>query len=200
MKKRMNALLSAFGGLVMFAVLLVPWRAGAEEVNSEAQALLTELEAYRHTIVYETFRDDNWELYVVNADGSEPVNLTNTPDVNELYPHVSPDGTKVCFLVDEGEGNAMVRSVWYMNMDGTDRTLVAEFARQPCWSPDGTAIAFLGDEGNPPAVKDGQLVPGANDEYQFTYLDYATVGIFFYDLKTGAYRQHPNKDIHHLYN
>ena len=40
----------------------------------------------------------------MNADGSEPVNLTRTPREHEHYPQVSPDGTKICFSVDEGEG------------------------------------------------------------------------------------------------
>jgi len=42
-------------------------------------------------VVYETYRKtngkENWELYLINADGSNPVNLTNTPDVDEMYPH-----------------------------------------------------------------------------------------------------------------
>ena len=45
-------------------------------------------------ILFETFQEDNWDLFVANADGSEPVNLTHTPDVDELYPHASNDGTK----------------------------------------------------------------------------------------------------------
>ena len=48
--------------------------------------LLAELKSYRHKLVYETNRDGNWELYLCNADGSNPVNLTRTPDVDELYP------------------------------------------------------------------------------------------------------------------
>ncbi|GAG28515.1 unnamed protein product, partial [marine sediment metagenome] len=47
-------------------------------------------------IVYETYRETegrpNWELYLINADGSNPINLTNTPDVDEMYPHASGDG------------------------------------------------------------------------------------------------------------
>ena len=47
----------------------------------------------------------------MNADGSEQVNLTQTPKVHEHYPQVSPDGTKICFSVDEGEGRDAVRSL-----------------------------------------------------------------------------------------
>jgi len=77
-------------------------------------------------IVYETFRKsndkENWELYLINADGSNPVNLTKTPDVDEMYPHASPDGEKVCFVADEMVKGEKIRNVYYMNIDGTALT------------------------------------------------------------------------------
>jgi Tol biopolymer transport system component len=101
-------------------------------------------------IVHETYRQtkdrQNWELFLINADGSNPLNLTNTPDVDEMYPHVSPDGTKICFVADEGTGRKKVRSVYYMNIDGTERFKVASNARQPCWNFDGKKIAYLPGE------------------------------------------------------
>jgi len=138
-------------------------------------------------IVYETYRKTNgkesWELYLINADGSNPVNLTNTPDVDELYPHASGDGTKVCFVADEGTGRNKVRNVYYMNIDGTGRVKVAENARQPCWGPDGKTIAYLKGEFT-----------------RYTITDYATKGIFFYDIDTHKHREHRNKSLYHLYN
>ncbi len=138
-------------------------------------------------IVYETLRETdgkgNWELCLVRADGSNPVNLTQTPDVDEMYPHASPDGTKVCFVADEGAGRDRIRSVYYMNLDGTGRVKVAENARQPCWSPDSQTIAYL------------------KAEYRrYTIQDYATRELMYYDLATEEHKPHPNKDLHHLYN
>jgi Tol biopolymer transport system component len=138
-------------------------------------------------IVYETLRTtqgkENWELYLVNADGSNPVNLTNTPDVDEMYAHASPDGTKVCFVADEGSGRDKVRSVYYMKIEGTGRVKVAHNARQGCWRPDSKAIAYL----------KGEFA-------RYTIKDYATKGVFFYDLATLTHQEHVNKDLHHLYN
>jgi len=164
-------------GLLVVAImlLLVPMAAAAE--------LGEELKDVDCRIVYETYQDDNWELFLCNADGSDPVNLTRTPAVDELYPHVSPDGTKICFVVDSGEGSTQKRDVYWMNMDGTGRTRVAENARQACWKSDSSAIAYL-----------------AAESEKFSYFDYATKGIFVYDLATGKIRQHPNKEIRHLYN
>ena len=138
-------------------------------------------------IVYETYRKtngkDNWELCLINADGSNPVNLTNTPDLDEMYPHASPDGAKLSFVADEGAGDQKVRNVYFMNIDGTGRVKVADNARQPCWSPDGKTIAYLKAEFE-----------------RYTIKDYATTGIYFYDIQAGKHTQHPNKNLYHLYN
>ena len=34
---------------------------------------------------------------------------------------------------------------------------------------------------------------------KFTYSDFATKGLFIYDLETGQTREHVNKTLHHLY-
>jgi len=145
------------------------------------------LQQIPYKILYETYRKtdgkENWELYIVNADGSNPVNLTRTPDVDEMYPHASADGSKICFVADEMVGGEKIRNVYYMNIDGTNRVKVAENAREQCWSADGKTIAYL------------------TGEFQrYTITDYATKGLFFYDLATGKHREHPNKNLHHLYN
>lgn len=51
------------------------------------------------------------DLYLANADGSQPVNLTNTPHYNETAPSFSPDGTQIGYLQD--------RSFCLINVDGT---------------------------------------------------------------------------------
>lgn len=124
------------------------------------------LETIPYKLVYETYRPTegkaNWEIFMMNADGSNPVNLTNTADVDEMYPHVSPDGTKICFVVDEGSGRTRTRHVYHMNIDGTDRVHVAKNAREPCWSFDSKSIAYL------------------TGEYErYTTREYATEGLMF---------------------
>ncbi len=187
MRKGLGVLRRSFGfGLAISIGVVsgwVPGVRGEQGLTPQDKTLLTELKAYKPKIVYETYPDGNWELFVVDADGANPVNLTRTPKMHELYPQVSPDGTKICFVADEGEGKSKIRNVYVMNVDGTGRTLVAKNARQPCWKRDGTAIAYL---------------KGEFDE--FTYTDFATKGIVIYDPKTGKHAEHPNPKIHHLYN
>jgi Tol biopolymer transport system component len=124
----------------------------------------------------------NWELYMMNADGTHRVNLTKTPNIDEMYPHVSPDGTKICFIAGELVNNVKVMNVYYMNIDGSGRVKVANNATQPCWSPDGKKIAFL------------------KTEYEhYTTEPYATLELIIYDIETGEYKLHPNKTLEHLY-
>ncbi|MEI2723050.1 MAG: hypothetical protein V9H26_05755 [Verrucomicrobiota bacterium] len=69
-------------------------------------------------IAYESYVKDNWDIFVMRADGEQPVNLTDTPKDHEHYPQVSPDGTKICFSVDQGKGRDAVRSLYVMDSDG----------------------------------------------------------------------------------
>ncbi|KPK76587.1 MAG: hypothetical protein AMJ79_06200 [Phycisphaerae bacterium SM23_30] len=141
-----------------------------------------------YKIAYETYRPtngkNNWEIYLINADGSNPVNLTNTPEINEFYPHASPDGTKICFVADEGtDRRNRSRNVYYINIDGSRRTLVAQNGRQPCWSPDGKSLAYL------------------KGEYSRYSSDAASNrGLYIYNLETKKHRQHPNQRLSHLFN
>jgi len=160
---------------------------GSELPKAPAPRSAINLKNIQCKIVYETFRKtngkENWELYLIDADGSNPVNLTNTPDSDEMYPHSSPDGKRLCFVADEKVGGRKVRNVYWMNVDGTGRVKVADNARQPCWGPDSKTIAYLPAEFKPYTIK-----------------DYATKGLVFYNVETRNRREHPNKKLHHLYN
>ena len=175
-RQRTNLICSSF----ITATILI---ASVPARTESASQLRDRLASCPHQIVYETYRDNNWELFRINADGSDPFNLTRTSDRHELYPRVSPDGNRLCFVADEMAGGKAVRCVYLMNIDGTGRVKVADNARQPCWSPDGKTIAYL---------------KGKYD--QFSVLDYVTKGISFYDVESGNHRQHPNESIEHLYN
>ena len=135
-------------------------------------------------IAYETYTNDNWEIFVMNADGTGQVNLTHTPKVQEHYPQVSADGSKICFSVDAGDGRDTIRSLYVMDVDGRNRKKLVDRAREPFWSPDGRIIGFLPQE-----------YP------KFNVLDYYTTGMSFYHLSTGKIEAHLNStNLHHLYN
>ena len=94
-------------------------------------------------LTFETSRDDNWEIYVMDADGGNPVNLTQNP-AHDRRPDWSPDGTKIVFYSDrEGDWE-----IYVMDADGgnpVNLTISTEYDSRPAWSPDGTKIAFQTD-------------------------------------------------------
>jgi Tol biopolymer transport system component len=158
------------------------WAQGAPAMK--AAPLRQQLRRTPFKIAYECYVHHNWEIFVMNADGSHPVDLTRTSDLQEHYPQVSPDGTKIAFVVDRGQGRDTVRSVYYMDIHGRHRVKVADYARQPFWSPDSKTIGFL------------------HQEYpKFNVMDFYTTGMAFYHLRTKQITPHPNSaKLHHLYN
>jgi Tol biopolymer transport system component len=161
---------------------VVAWTvcAGAAETTTLQQ----QLKSTPFKIAYESYANNNSDIWVMNADGSHAVNITRTPGESEHYPQVSPDGTKIAFVSDRGEGRDAVRTLYYMDIYGRHRTKVADYAREPFWSPDGKVIGFLPQE-----------YP------KFNVMDYYTKGMSFYDLKTKTITPHPNTEkLFHLYN
>ena len=86
--------------------------------------------------------DQNTEIYVMDANGRNQVNLTNHP-AWDYYPRWSPGGRQILFYSNR-EGNQ--DDIYVMNADGTDvvnLTRDPSEDRMPAWSPDGNWIAFM---------------------------------------------------------
>jgi len=87
-------------------------------------------------IAFVSDRDGNFEIYLMNADGSSQTRLTNSP-ATDFQPAWSPDGKKIAFT-SMGE-------VYVMNADGSNPTRLTNDpagGSAPAWSPDGKKIAF----------------------------------------------------------
>jgi Tol biopolymer transport system component len=84
--------------------------------------------------------DDNWAIFVMRSDGSDPTQLTER-GANDTSPLWSPDGRQLLFVSDR-DGN---REVYVMSADGSSQLNLTRDAAEdwtPCWSPDGERIAF----------------------------------------------------------
>ena len=113
--------------------LVKPAAARSAAHDSAAQAeLRAELKQSGLKICYQSCRDGNNEFYITDADGGNDHNITNTPDIRETYPHVSPDGRRVCFKTLSVQEAQHRFDVYWMNIDGSERTLVASDATDPC--------------------------------------------------------------------
>ena len=84
-------------------------------------------------IAFLSDRDGNWEIYVMNDDGSGQRRLTNNTDT-DVSPSWSPDGKKIAFASDR-DGN---REIYVMNADGSGQTRLTNNTDtdvSPSWSP-----------------------------------------------------------------
>ena len=62
-------------------------------------------------------RDGKNKVYVIDADGSSPTNLTQSPAAEE-FPRVVASGDKIAFRTDR-DGNG---EIYVINVDGTQPT------------------------------------------------------------------------------
>ncbi len=97
-------------------------------------------------IAFETGRDGNSEIYVMNADGSNPANLTRNR-ADDHAPAWSLDGARIAFQ-SERDGAS---EIYLMNADGTEQvrqTVGPGISLAPQWEPDGSGIVFSRVEGD----------------------------------------------------
>jgi len=104
------------------------------------------------------------DIWAMDGDGGNAVNLTHTAEVSETGPVWSPDGLRIAF----SRGDDYFRDLWVMDEDGSDQVNVTNdpgWTFGPSWSPGGTQLAFV------------KNIPGEFITAQFD--------IFVHDLETG---------------
>ena len=97
-------------------------------------------------IAFESNRDGNFEIYVMDADGGNQTRLTDS-GIADVGPSWSPDGTRIAFFSGR-DGNW---EIYVMDADGGNQTRLTDspaWDQGPAWSPDGTEIAFASWRGD----------------------------------------------------
>ena len=116
--------LKSWSAFVVVCLTLVGGQLGAATTHVNAK------------IAFDTNRDGNEEIYVMNPDGTGQTRLTNNA-ASDFGPAWSPDGSKIAF--NRGF------DIFVMDADGSSQTRLTSAAAMniaPSWSPDGTKIAF----------------------------------------------------------
>ena len=95
-------------------------------------------------VVFMSFRDEGWNIFLMNADGTGIVNLTKTknPIIN-FEPTISPDGSTVVYMRQDGSG----QDLWRVGADGSNPENLTEAIGEESsaeFSADGTRIAYIG--------------------------------------------------------
>ena len=99
-------------------------------------------------ILFTSTRDGNLEVYMMNPDGSEQVNLTQHPAL-DLEAAWSPTGEQILFVSDR-EG---IRDLYLMDADGANVRRVFKkktdvWRTAPTWSPDSKQFVYQAKDWN----------------------------------------------------
>ncbi len=97
----------------------------------------------RGRIVFVIGQSSEQELYLMEADGSTRLHLTNNL-FRDGQPAWSPDGRRIAFVSDR-QGNL---DIFVMNANGTNVVQLTSHPADdyaPTWSPDGERLAFVSD-------------------------------------------------------
>ena len=92
-------------------------------------------------IAFVSHREGLPNIWIMNADGSDPVNLTKGRGVC-LHPAWSPDGMTIAYINGDGHGNS---EIWLMDADGSNPQQVTDDAVYKvllAWSEDGSRIYY----------------------------------------------------------
>ncbi len=93
-------------------------------------------------IAFDTDRNGNNEIYVMNANGTGLTRLTNN-SYDDSQAAWSPNGSKIAYM----SNSSGTYDVWVMDANGSNKTKLTtsgsgKVSGQPAWSPDGSQIAF----------------------------------------------------------
>lgn len=128
-------------------------------------------------IAFVSDRNGSSDIFIMNANGENPINLTQGRFREVGAPALSPDGTKIVFVADN--------DVFIMNSDGSDPINITEgnpplasgaeeaMRSSPTWSPNGEKIAFSTNHpGTEPRTTEALLyVMDADGQNQFVLFD-----------------------------
>jgi dipeptidyl aminopeptidase/acylaminoacyl peptidase len=118
--------------------------------------------AYTVTTVDEEKDKRDSNIWMVKWDGSEPIQLTSSPD-NESSPRWSPDGRYLSFVASRGSEEEKKRGgqIWLLERAGGEAQKLTDVqggVSDYSWSPDSTRLAFVLNDFDPdsePEKKEG---------------------------------------------
>jgi hypothetical protein len=127
----------------------IVWRASRPRPGKE-------LDDYQRLLAQNLVRPSKLELYVANADGSDPQQITYL-DAASFAPYWHPNGRRILFSTNYGDPKGREFDIWAVNVDGTGLeriTYAGGFDGFPMFSPDGKTLAFSSNRATAPGKHD----------------------------------------------
>ncbi|MDE2736223.1 MAG: hypothetical protein OXI72_17635 [Gemmatimonadota bacterium] len=102
-------------------------------------------------IAFTSWREGAGDVWIMNGDGSDPVNLTQGRHRHCVSPAWSPDGTKIAYLAFSKDPASVldysIGDVWVMDADGGNPqqmgSLTNPRSNDLIWAEDGSSIYFI---------------------------------------------------------
>lgn len=130
----------------------IVWHASRPRPGKETQQ-------YEALLKQGVARPDKLEVWVANADGSEPVQIT-TLDAVSFAPAFFPGAERVVFGSSYGDPSGREFDLWAVNVDGTGLeriTFAPGFDGFPRFSPDATSLVFSSNRAIQPGGRDTRV-------------------------------------------
>ena len=127
----------------------IVWRASRPKPGKE-------LDDYRRLLAQKLVRPTKLELYVANADGTEPMQITYL-DAASFAPFWHPSQKRILFASNYGDPKGREFDIWAVDIDGTNLervTFAKGFDGFPMFSPDGKFLAFSSNRATAPGAHD----------------------------------------------
>ena len=99
-------------------------------------------------LVFQSYRDNNWEIYRANADGTGQTRVTDNPSV-DYSPRLNPGADRIAFSSNRNGGDY---DIFVVDWNGANPVALTDNNSDDVdavWSPSGTRLAFV-------AYRDGQ--------------------------------------------
>jgi Tol biopolymer transport system component len=115
----------------------IVWRASRPKAGPE-------LDEYKSLLAKGLVHPTQLEIWVANADGSEPHQVTYLSAAS-FAPSFFPSGNRIIFSSNYGDPKGREFDLWAIDVDGSHLeriTYTKEFDGFPVFSPDGTHLAF----------------------------------------------------------
>lgn len=92
-------------------------------------------------IVFSSRRDDDFEIYLMNADGTAQQRLTHSPGI-DAHPAFAPDGERIAFTSNRDRNY----EIYTMKLDGSDLKRITDNSGRDdfaCWYPNGQRVVIV---------------------------------------------------------
>jgi Tol biopolymer transport system component len=124
--------------------------------------------------------DGNWDLYLLpHGDASGLIALTDTDDINERWPLLSPDGSSIVYTSIAPDGSTALHAL-ELEADGSpgsDEAILqgnGKAVSADAWTPDGDLLVQVTEPGESASIErldvaTGALSPFLDDAYSVSF-------------------------------